>query len=222
MKLRYFIPIVVALVAMFTGCSEDNDAIYLDNIRLSSTYVSLSKDGATTDVILTTSAEWSIDEKTVPEWLTISPMSGAAGTHTLTFTPTPGGSRTATLKINCGGQTQEVNVIQYAEETEPVLMTVSEAVAHIKAGTQPEGAVYVKGIVCKIQEISPQYGNATYFLSDDGTYGDNNWLEIYRGAWLNNEKFTTGDEFAVGDEMVVKGVLIDITAYLKPSRVLQR
>ena len=209
MKLRYFIPIVVALVAMFTGCSEDNDPIYLDNIRLSSTYVSLSKDGATTDVSLTTAAEWSIDEKTVPEWLTISPMSGAAGTHTLTFTPTPGGSRTATLKINCGGQTQEVNVIQYAEETEPVLMTVSEAVAHIKAGTQPEGAVYVKGIVCKIQEISPQYGNATYFLSDDGTYGDNNWLEIYRGAWLNNEKFTTGDEFAVGDEMVVKGVLID-------------
>ena len=210
MKLRYFIPIVVALVAMFTGCSENEEAIYLDNIRLSSSYVSLDKDGITpTAVELNASAEWNIVESTVPAWLTISPMSGAAGATTLSFLAEAGGTRTATLKLTCGGQTQEINVIQYAEETEPEIMTVNEALAMIKAGTQPDGAAYVKGTVCRVQEISTSYGNATYFLSDDGSFGDGNWLEVYRGSWFNSEKFTTGDEFSVGDELVVKGVLVD-------------
>lgn len=210
MKLRYFIPIVVALVAMFTGCSENEEAIYLDNIRLSSSYVSLDKDGITpTAVELNASAEWNIVESTVPAWLTISPMSGAAGATTLSFLAEAGGTRTATLKLTCGGQTQEINVIQFAVEADPEIMTVSEAVAMIKAGTQPDGAAYVKGTVCRVQEISTSYGNATYFLSDDGSFGDGNWLEVYRGSWLNSEKFTTGDEFSVGDELVVKGVLVD-------------
>ena len=86
MKLRYFIPIVVAVAAMFTGCSSDDDARYLDNIQVSTSYVSLNKDGGNTSVTLTTSADWSIVESTVPAWLTISPMSGSAGETKLNFT----------------------------------------------------------------------------------------------------------------------------------------
>ena len=85
MKLRYFIPIVVAMVAMFTGCSDEEEASYLDNIRVSTSYVSLNTAGGSTDVTLTTTSDWSIDQKLVPEWLTISPMNGSAGTTTLKF-----------------------------------------------------------------------------------------------------------------------------------------
>ena len=209
MKLKYLFPIIIAAIAILMGCSSDNDPIYLGNISVSTSYVSLDKDGGSTDVSLKAAADWSIDETTVPEWLSIAPMSGAAGTQTLKFSAEAGGSRSATVKLNCGGETQEINVLQYAEETDPVILTVAEAVAMIKAGTQPESAVYVKGIVCRVQEISVQYGNATYFLSDDGNYGDGNWLQVYRGYWINGEKFTSGDEFSVGDEMVIKAVLID-------------
>ena len=65
--------------------AEDNDPIYLDNIQVSTSYVSLSTAGGTTDVTLTTTADWSFDESLVPEWLTISPMNGSAGTTTLKF-----------------------------------------------------------------------------------------------------------------------------------------
>ena len=207
MKLKYLIPIFVAAIAMFVGCTSDEDAIYLDNIRLSSSYVSLNKDGGTTAVELNADADWSFVESTVPDWLTISPMSGAAGATTLNFSAGAGGSRQATVKLICAGNTQEVNVLQFAEETDPEIMTVSQAVAMIKAGTAPEGTAYVKGVVCKIQEISTSYGNATFFLSDDGSYGADNWLEVYRGFWFNGDKFTKGDEFAVGDEITIKGVL---------------
>lgn len=228
MKLKYYIPVLAAVVALFTGCKSDDDPIYLDSVQLSTTFVALSTEGSATTVRLNAAGDWAfdkVDARTVtneagekvttyhetPEWLTVSPLSGVAGQDIeLTFSATEAtATRVAMLKLTCGGQTQEINVMQYAQEAEPEVITTAQAVAMIKAGTQPASVVYVKGIVCRIQEISPQYGNATFFISDDGTYGDGNWLEIYRGKWLNGANYTTGDEFAVGDEMVVKGVLID-------------
>ena len=229
MKLKYYIPVLAAVVALFTGCKSDDDPIYLDSVQLSTTFVALSTEGSATTVRLNAAGDWAfdkVDARTVtneagekvttyhetPEWLTVSPLSGVAGQDIeLTFSATEAtATRVAMLKLTCGGQTQEINVVQYAQEAEPEVITTAQAVAMIKAGTQPASAVYVKGIVCRIQEISPQYGNATFFISDDGSYGDGNWLEIYRGKWLNGANYTTGDEFAVGDEMVVKGVLIDL------------
>ncbi len=210
MKYRYFIPIVVAVVAMFTGCTSDDDPIYLDNVRMSTTYVTLNTEGGTTAVNLNTTADWSIDEATVPAWLTISPMSGSAGSTVLNFTAQATTSTNQTVvKLNCGGKTQEISVLQFAVETEPEVMTVTEAVSQIKAGTAPASAVYVKGTVCRIQEISLQYGNATYYLSDDGSYGSGNWIQVYRGKWFNGESFTDANAFSVGDELTVKGVIVD-------------
>lgn len=80
--------------------------------------------------------------------------------------------------------------------------TVAQAITAAQGGT---GDVYVKGIVSKISSISTSYGNATYYISDDGT--DNGSLEIYRGYYLNNEKFTSEDQLKVGDEVVVVGKL---------------
>ena len=63
--------------------------------------------------------------------------------------------------------------------------------------------IYVKGKISKIQEVSIQNGNATYFISDDGT--ENNQLEIYRGKFLGGKSFTSEDQIKVGDEVIVKG-----------------
>ena len=63
--------------------------------------------------------------------------------------------------------------------------------------------IYVKGKISKIQEVSVQNGNATYFISDDGT--ENNQLEIYRGKFLGGKSFTSEDQIKVGDEVIVKG-----------------
>ena len=228
MKLRYIIPSFIALVAMFASCSDDNDPTYLDEVKVSQSIVTLPTEGGKVTITVNASSDWQFEEVfeetvtdedgnettvkyAIPEWLSVSQTSGGAGVTEITFSADEATeNHNVELKISCAGKTQRINVIQQAEETEPVIYTVAEAVAMIKAKQQPESAVYVKGIVCRIQEISVQYGNATYFLSDDGKYSaDGVWLEVYRGYWLNGQKFTEGNEFGVGDEMVIKGVLID-------------
>ena len=66
--------------------------------------------------------------------------------------------------------------------------------------------VYVKGIVAKVG-IDTGYGNATYYISDDGT--STNDFEIYRGKYLNGDKFTSTDQLKVGQTVVVCGKLTE-------------
>ena len=217
MKLKYFIPSLVAVVAaMFTGCSDDNTPTLLDEVRVSSSYVTIDEAGGSTNIDLTAIDSWAIDATTIPAWLTISPVQGNAGDTKVSFSAgSTNDLRTAELMIECAGKTQRLIVSQGQESTQ--VLSVAEALSIIKANQSLEKSIIVKGIVCKINEISPSYGNATYFISDDGSYsgtfgsdgqGDGNWLEIYRGYWLDNEKFTTGDEFEVGDELTIKGILM--------------
>ena len=112
MKFKYIIPAFIAVVAaMFTGCSEDNDPSYLGEINVSQSYVGLPADGGSVSVSLAASDSWTV--KNVPAWLTVSPESGSAGTTNLTFSAGKASSTNeATITIECGGQTQEINVIQ--------------------------------------------------------------------------------------------------------------
>jgi len=66
--------------------------------------------------------------------------------------------------------------------------------------------VYVSGIISQIDEVSTSYGNATYYISDDGT--TTNQFEIFRGYYLGNVKFTAEDQIAKGDKVVVYGKII--------------
>ncbi len=69
------------------------------------------------------------------------------------------------------------------------------------------GEIYVKGKVSSINEISTSFGNATYYISDDGTTGTQ--LYIFRSKYLNNEKFTSEDQLKVGDEVVIVGTFVN-------------
>ena len=83
---------------------------------------------------------------------------------------------------------------------------VAKALAIINAGSMSSDNVYVKGKISKIDEIDTgSYGNATYYISDDGK--TDKQLEIYRGYYLNGAKFTSADAIKVGDEVVVLGKL---------------
>lgn len=65
--------------------------------------------------------------------------------------------------------------------------------------------VYVKGVISQIDNVDPSYGNATYYISNDGT--STNQLEVYRGYYLDGAKFTSADQIAVGDTVIVCGKL---------------
>ena len=93
-------------------------------------------------------------------------------------------------------------------------LTVAQALekaSKLEGGADSGKDVYVKGKISQIDEISPKladgsgYGNATYYISDDGT--TTNQFYVYRGKSLNGADFTLEDEIKVGDEVVVVGVI---------------
>lgn len=93
------------------------------------------------------------------------------------------------------------------EDPYNVAKAMKVAIASGESGTAED--VYVKGIISKIKEISTSYGNATYWISDDGFCPDDNntILQIYRGYSFNGDKFTDAEALVVGDEVVIVGRL---------------
>lgn len=68
---------------------------------------------------------------------------------------------------------------------------------------------YIKGKIVSFKEaFSAQYGNMTFYISDDGTAALDQFL-VFRVLSYNGEKFVSGDQLKVGDEVVVKAALIN-------------
>ena len=203
MKLRYFIPSLIAvLAALFTSCSDKQEPTFLDEIRVSKSYVSLDTNGGSTTIDITTNGNWTVSE--IPEWLTVSPTSGS-GIGKITFSAEEGVGRTAEVLITCEGKTQRINIIQG-------IATVSNATcAEVLAG--PESKTYrVTGVCTKI--VNTTYGN--WYL-DDGTG------EVYIYGTLDSKGGTKnflswgmepGDQVTIeGPKTVYNGTveLVDVT-----------
>lgn len=67
--------------------------------------------------------------------------------------------------------------------------------------------VYAEGYVASITELSTQYGNATFMISDVKTGGD--MLTVYRAKGPNNEAITDENIIKVGDKVLVCGKLVN-------------
>ncbi len=88
---------------------------------------------------------------------------------------------------------------------------VSGVLNYIKTlGTQESpNQVYVKGKISQIkEEFTTQYGNGTFYISDDGEAG--NEFYAFRIYYLGNKKFANGDEqIKVGDEVIICGNVVN-------------
>jgi len=86
---------------------------------------------------------------------------------------------------------------------------VARALALVSSGNNnSETEVYVTGIISQVDEVSTQFGNATYYISDNGD--TDKQLEIYRGYYINGEKFTDDNKnmIIVGKKVTVAGKLV--------------
>ena len=158
MKLKYFFPMVIAALATFvTSCSDEDVVSYLDNVRVTSSYVALPAEGGSTSIDVTASGDWTISD--IPEWVTVSPTSGSGNT-TVTFTaPATSSSKEAYVTIECNGDKQMLKVMQMAEKVELAVSTCAE----VNKGSD-NVSYRIKGAVTKIE--STTYGN---MYINDGT-----------------------------------------------------
>ena len=166
MKTRYiFTAIVAALTLFVTGCQKEADH-YLNEIKVSSSYLSFLPEGGSTDLTITAADAWTIKE--LPEWITSSALSGAAGESTVKLTATAATeTREATFYIECLGAQQSINVIQMTEKVERQVTAMKDVIA---AGA---GTFRIKGTVIKITSTS--YGN---FWMNDGT-AEGDGIQVY-------------------------------------------
>lgn len=211
MKAKYIIASLVAACALAIGCTKETPTL-LDEIQVDSSYVGLTNSEGTNSKTITVTAKdsWSINS--IPEWLTINPMSGTAGETKVTFSAQKAtATRENTIKISCAGKEQTIIIKQEAEKVEPKTLTVAQAIEICNGLADKEiasGEYRVKGIVCSIVEISVQYGNATFWLSDNGKFESGKTFEVYRALWLNGAAVKAGDSVDVGDEVIIEGKIM--------------
>ncbi|MBN1187047.1 MAG: BACON domain-containing protein, partial [Bacteroidales bacterium] len=111
MNLKKIFPFFVAILALMTSCIDEETMTLLDEIQVSSSYVSIPVEGGSTPITITAKDSWTVENNVA--WLTISSTSGGAGESTLTFSaPSALDGRTAEVLIQCGGVTQRINIIQ--------------------------------------------------------------------------------------------------------------
>ncbi len=119
-----------------------------------------------------------------------------------------------TDKFDAGYASYIINVKAPADPSESIVntpetaYTVAKAIELITAGKGLDDMVYVVGYIHKIKEVSTQYGNATFFISDD-LQDTQNDITVYRAKYLNNEKFSAEDQIKVGDKVIMYGKLVD-------------
>ena len=210
MKLRYLFSIILSSVLLFSACEEQNTDSW-DNIKLSQTYLSIAENGGSATLTIDATEDWAFvtddtwpmvikrnddgsinEEKTVPSWLAVDKMSGAAGQTKVTFSAeASAGGRELELKIKAGENTQFVRVRQGS-------MSVTKAtVAEIIAG--PEGKLYeVTGICTAIANTN--YGN--WYLKDSST---DDQLYIYGTVDGSGKYNWSSFNIEVGDEVTVQG-----------------
>lgn len=151
MKLRNIFTALLAALTLTVSC-EDEKVAYLDEIKVSQSYVAIDAAGGSTEITLNAKDEWSFSG--VPEWFKVEPASGDAGKDiTVTFSATAAkATKEAMLYLNCGSKSQIINVIQMTEKVELPISTYKQ----IAAGQ--DGTVYrAKGTCNDI--YNTEYGN---------------------------------------------------------------
>ena len=195
MKLKNIFPFFIAILALMTSCADEATMTLLDEIQVSSSYVSVPVAGGSTSITVTAKGSWTVEKvvsvKDSVKWLTLSTTTGNAGDTELTFSaPSAIDGRIAEVLIQSGGKTQRINIIQ------GLAKIATATCAEVIAG--PDSKTYqVTGVCTSIANTI--YGN--WYLKDaTGT--------VYIYGTLDAKAATknfTSLGLEVGDEVTVQG-----------------
>ncbi|MBR3441244.1 MAG: hypothetical protein IKH00_06235 [Bacteroidales bacterium] len=230
MKIQKLFLSILAAASLFAGCKEPEPEPSIPTLTVGQTELSFEQNGGTGNITVTSNRPWTIS--TDADWLAFNPSNGNAADAPVTVTVTAlansSTDRTASFKVKTDFDFRTVEVSQKGAKGEDPNVTpsgsgtandpynVAAALEKAKSlqafnnGDDPTSSnsanVYTAGKVVSV-DIDPGYGNATYFISADGTSAVQ--LEVYRGKYLEGVSFTAKDQLKVGDEVVVYGTLVN-------------
>lgn len=193
MKIKKIIAALLATMTLAIGCESEQE--YLDEIRVSSSYVAIPAEGGSQTITVRARYAWSLEN--IPEWLEVTPDSGFDGETEVTFKAKPAtATQSAELQLNCKNNSQVINVLQM---TEKVDLPVTSLKKFLEAEVGPT-TYRIAGTITSIEEISASYKNATLTISDE----EGNSVYLYRFGPSSGKKIEElGME--VGDFLTVEG-----------------
>ena len=219
MKFRSFIFTAVAALAAVVSCQEKPVDFGDPRVELDQTELNFSQDAGEQNISFVSTRSWAI--KDLPDWIAAEPAKGEASLDkqnvTISVLPNTAGNRSATITVSGGIEKAYITINQEGPGGAPKTGDGTKASPYTSSYANELGAaladgeqladVFVSGIVSTIKSIDPSFGNAEYYISDDGTNA--NEFYIYRGYSLGGNKFKTTDELKVGDAVVVYGTIIN-------------
>lgn len=214
---------VFALAAVLTACK--NEGVASPEVSTASANYEMPAEGGEITVVFRSNMPWYItvlpgNKNSEVDDIRVVPSSGEASDKDIAVTVkagrNEGAKRIAVLSIIGTEFASAVQLTQNSvnapEGPEAGTLshpyTASELVKTLRAGNTPTNEVYVRGIISQVVEVSEQYGNGTFWITDDGEESDDAF-EIFRGKKFGGESYTKEDEanppFAVGDVVTVLG-----------------
>ena len=172
-------------------------------------------------------AEINWDDEDVP-WIAVTPDHGEASDTpqrvVVTVLNNAGYNRNKQVKFSINYDYKTIAFSQIGERGEEIIgtldnpLTVAGAVKYVKslgADVQSSSGVYVKGKISRIDDnnnfaSSGTYGNATFYISDDGSESGDQFY-CYRVLYLGNKKWNskTDTDIKVGDDVIIYGKVVN-------------
>ena len=177
---------ILAAAALALACMPEQVISSIPEFKPEQSYLGIPYEGGIANTGVTSKTDWSFDEATIPEWLTVTPLKGSPAVNSIVFAAdknTAASDRTANLIVNVAGKQQRFTVVQSGPGAFDAPLSTIEQVA---AGA--DGEVFrIRATVTGIRNTN--YGNIDV---DDGTgsiyiYGLFNGLGQYpkdaAGGW---------------------------------------
>lgn len=218
MKIKHLILSALAVASIAVSCNKDPEQDK-PSLTLNPAELSFEVAGGTQTVSVEANRDWSIsDPDKIASWLTVEKKSDTE--VEVTAAKNDGKDRTAEVTLRMVGVKKSISISQKGEggAVEPVEegdgskekpYTAAQALAVTSAlekDAKTDKEYYVKGIVCEVKEISTQYGNATFWISDDGSNDKETRFYVFRAKDANGASITDPNRVKVGDEVVVYGI----------------
>ena len=231
MKIQKLLLSLLASAALFVACGEEKEPEpTIPQLNVDQVELTFEQGGGTSTITVTSNRPWSIT--TDADWLAFNPTQGTASDSPVSVTVTAlansSNDRTSSFKVKTDFDYRTVNVSQKGAKGEDPNVTpsgngtasspynVAAALEKAKSlqaynsgdelTSSNSAEVYTAGKVVSV-EIDPSFGNATYYISADGT--STVQLEVYRGKFLEGVSFTTKDQLKAGDDVVVFGTIVN-------------
>ena len=215
MKIKHLILSALAVASIAVSCKKDNEQNDKPSLTLNPSELAFEVAGGTQTVSVEANREWSIsDPDKIVSWLTVEKKSDTE--VEVTAAKNDGTDRTAEVTIRMVGVKKSISISQKGEGgaveegdgSKEKPYTAAQALAVTSAlekDAYSDKEYYVKGIVCNVKEISTEFGNATFWISDDGNDVKETRFYVFRAKGANGASITDENIVKVGDAVVVYG-----------------